>query len=985
MKFRLLGAIAADGADGELRLGPEKRRSLLALLLLRRNRAVSVAQLTEALWVDEPPANARTVVQSHISRLRALLAEAGADRHGVGLTTAGDAYTLCLPEGLLDVEQFDALVAAARTEQRSTEVVGALEHALGLWRGPALTGTVPSAPLEAWRQTLEENRLAAVETLADHLQRLGEPARAAELLRAETVAHPLRESLVSALMLALFRAGRQSDAITWYHRTRESLADRLGVDPGRALNAAYERILRGESATAAEAEAAGADHDAAAAGPAPARTGGPARAGGPVRTGGPAGEPVWAPGIPVQRGRLRPTAPAAAPAAPAPALSAAPAPAPVPALAKAPDRAAAELPAVDLLPRPPRGFYGRGAELAALGDALSTGPDGAIALVTGPAGVGKTALALDWAHRHGHRFPDGVLFADLGGFSDRPDRELGDVLAEFLAALGIAHEDLPPTLAGRAALYRRATTGRRLLVLVDNARESEQVRPLLPAGADSAALVTSRHRMLGLVASELARPVPLSVLGPEESSALLARVLGPARIAAEPGAARELAALCDGLPLALRIAAAKAAADPRRGLAAVTEQLRHEQRRLNHLAAEEISVTSALRISCEQLPPTAARLFRALGLHPGPMVDAYTAAALADLEHPDAAQALERLAATHLVTETGAEQYTLHDLVWLYARQLAAETSRAEQRTARARLADQYLYAGLAAAQCAEPGSKPCCEPPAGSHRPRAVPEFTAVGDALHWLGAHRETLAEVIATATPERTWRLVLTQWPLILRRVRDGWVPQLQLALEAAVEAGDLDGESQARALLGWVLVSNRRLHEAAACLAPAAELAARADNQVGRAIALINLAAVHSELADHAAAGAGLAQALEIALAADHPHTTALALLNLARHHLATGRPRPALDHALHGLALSTGTHSDPRRVLLHTTAGEALSALGRHPEARARLGAALAEAEQVGHDEATAEVLRALARAEDAAGHGHAAAAHRLRADLLSPV
>ncbi|RPE28666.1 AfsR/SARP family transcriptional regulator [Kitasatospora cineracea] len=959
VKFRLLGAVAADGADGELRLGPEKRRSLLALLLLRRNRAVSVAQLTEALWVDEPPANARTVVQSHISRLRALLAEAGAGRHGVGLTTAGDAYTLCLPEGLLDVEQFDALVAAARTEQRSTEVVGALEHALGLWRGPALTGTVPSAPLEAWRQTLEENRLAAVETLADHLQRLGEPARAAELLRAETVAHPLRESLVSALMLALFRAGRQSDAITWYHRTRESLADRLGVDPGRALNAAYERILRGEGAAAA---AAGTDHAA-----------------GPADTAGPAAAPVGVPGIPVQRGRLRPAAPAPAVPAPAPVLSSATPP------AKAPDRAAAELPAVDLLPRPPRGFYGRGTELAALGDALSTGPDGAIALVTGPAGVGKTALALDWAHRHGHRFPDGVLFADLGGFSDRPDRELGDVLAEFLAALGTAHEDLPPTLAGRAALYRRATTGRRLLVLVDNARESEQVRPLLPAGADSAALVTSRHRMLGLVASELARPVPLSVLGPEESSALLARVLGPARIAAEPEAARELADLCDGLPLALRIAAAKAAADPRRGLAAVTEQLRHEQRRLNHLAAEEISVTSALRISCEQLPPTAARLFRALGLHPGPMVDAYTAAALADLEHPDAAQALERLAATHLVTETDAEQYTLHDLVWLYARQLAAETSRAEQRTARARLADQYLYAGLAAAQCAEPGSKPCCEPPAGSHRPRTVPEFTAIGDALHWLGAHRETLAEVIATATPERTWRLVLTQWPLILRRVRDGWVPQLQLALEAAVEAGDLDGESQVRALLGWVLVSNRRLHEAAACLAPAAELAARADNQVGRAIALINLAAVHSELADHAAAGAGLAQALEIALAADHPHTTALALLNLARHHLGTGRPRPALDHALHGLALSTGTHSDPRRVLLHTTAGEALSALGRHPEARARLGAALAEAEQVGHDEATAEVLRALARAEDAAGHGHAAAAHRLRADLLSPV
>ncbi|MGW4805414.1 AfsR/SARP family transcriptional regulator [Kitasatospora sp. NPDC004272] len=960
MRFRLLGAVAADGADGALQLGPEKRRSLLALLLLRRDRAVSVAQLIEALWADEPPANARTVVQGHVSRLRALLAGAGAEGDGVRLATAGDAYVLQLPEGLLDVEQFDALVAAARVEQRSTEVVGALEQALGLWRGPALTGTVASTPLEAWRQTLEENRLAAVEALADHLQRLGEPARAAELLRAETVAHPLRESLVSALMLALVRAGRQSDAIDWYHRTREALADRLGVDPGRALNAAYERILRGESG---RTESGRTEPDAGA-------------------VAAPAAAPVPAAPVPAAAGRVRSAA--RTPVRTGSEAHTEDAEDAASSAGSAGSAGSAPSAAVDLLPRAPRGFYGRAAELAALGDALRTGPDGAIALVTGPAGVGKTALVLDWAHRHGGDFPDGVLFADLGGFSDRPDRELGDVLAEFLVALGTDPADLPPTLAGRAALYRRATTGLRLLVVVDNARESEQVRPLLPAGSDSAALVTSRYRMLGLVASELARPVPLSVLRPEESAALLARVLGPARIAAEPEAVRELADLCDGLPLALRVAAAKAAADPRRGLAAVAEQLRHEQHRLSQLAAEEISVTSALRISHEQLPPTAARLFRALGLHPGPMVDAHTAAALADLEHRDAAEALEQLAATHLVTETGAEQYTLHDLVWLYARQLAAETGRSEQRAARTRLADQYLHTGLAAALCVEPASRPCCEPPADSRRPRSVPEFDTAEDALQWLGAHRETLAEVIATTGPERAWRLVLTQWPLILRRVRDGWVPQLQLALEATVETGDVDGESQVRALLGWVLVSNRRLHEAAACLGPAAELAVRAGNQVGRAIALVNLAAVHSELAEHAAAGAGLDRALEIALAADHPHTVALTRQHLARHQLVVGRPRQALDHALHGLALCTGERPDPRRVLLHGAAGEALSGLGRHAEARTRLGAALAEAERIGHDEATADVLRALARAEDAAGEARTAAAHRRRADLLSP-
>ncbi|GAA4836355.1 AfsR/SARP family transcriptional regulator [Kitasatospora terrestris] len=917
--FRLLGAVSADGADGELRLGPEKRRSLLALLLLRRNRAVSVAQLTEALWVAEPPANARTVVQGHVSRLRALLVEARVDRDEVHLATAGDAYTLHLPDGLVDVERFDALVAAARAERHSADVVDALERALGLWHGPALTGTVASPPLEAWRQTLEENRLAAVETLAEHYRLLGEPARAAEILRAETVEHPLRESLVSALMLALFGAGRQSDALDWYHRTRESLADRLGVDPGRALNAAYERILRGEGAATA------------------------------------GGAPV--------------------------------AVLPEPVLVRVPEQRAPEpepLPAVDLLPRAPRGFHGREAELAALGDAARSAPDGAIALVTGPAGVGKTALALHWAHRHAARFPDGLLFADLGGPGGRPECDVHEVLGELLTALGAAREDLPDGAAARSALYRRLTTGRRILVVIDNAWDVDQVRSLLPGGTDAVAVVTSRHRMLGLLVSELARPVPVPVLGQDESTALLARVLGPARIAAEPAAVRELARLCAGLPLALRIAAAKVSADPRRQIAALVGQLRHEQRRLAGLAAEEVGVTAALRLSYEQLPPPAARLFRALGHLPGPVIDAYTAAALGDLDPDAAARALEQLAATHLVTETDGGRYTLHDLVWLYARELGDRAGPVERRLARERLADQYLFTGLGAAEAAEPGSQPCFVPAPGSHRPRATAEFATAEEALAWLGAHREPLATLIATADPARAWRLVLTQWPLILRRVRDGWVPLLQHALEAAAEAGDPDGESQVRALLGWVLVSNRRLPEAQTCLAPAADLAQRAGNQVGRAVALINLALVQAELGDPAAAGAGLAQGLEIALAVDHRHTVTLALHHLARHMLATGRPRQAVEHAQHGLELTADDGPEVRRVLLHTVCGEALTGLGRHSEARVRLLAALAEAEQLGHDQATAEVLRALAGAEDAAGLGRSAAGRRRRADEISP-
>jgi tetratricopeptide (TPR) repeat protein len=474
------------------------------------------------------------------------------------------------------------------------------------------------------------------------------------------------------------------------------------------------------------------------------------------------------------------------------------------------------------------------------------------------------------------------------------------------------------------------------------------------------------------------------VLDQDESTALLARVLGPARIAVEPAAARELAVLCDGLPLALRIAAAKIAADPRGEVADLVGRLRPEQRRLARLATDEVSVTGALRLSYELLAPPAARLFRTLGFHPGPVIDAYTAAALGDLDPCAAAEALEQLAAAHLIGETDGGRYTLHDLVWLYARELSAQAGPVEQRLARRRLADQYLYTGLGAAAAAEPGSQSCFVLTPDSHRPRATAEFATAAEALAWLGAHRETLAQLIATSDPGRAWRLALTQWPLIVRRVRDGWVPQLEHALEAAVEAGEPDGESQVRALLGWVLVSNGRLPEAQLCLAPAADLALRAGNQVGRAVALINLALVQSELGNTAAADAGLAQALEIALAIGHRHTATLALQHLARHLLDTGRPRQAIEHVRRGLELTAEEAPGGRRVRLHTACGEALTALGRHPEARARLQAALAEAEHLGYDEATVEVLRALAHAEDAAGLARAATAHRRRAAEFGP-
>lgn len=387
MEFRLLGTVCVDTLTGPLPLGPAKRRSLLAALLLRANTPVSMARLTDCLWDDSPPLHARTVIQGHVSRLRALLMSADAEAYGVELATLGDAYMLRAPETLLDSQRFEELLMLAREQRSPADTVLMLKEALSLWQGPALTGTYASAPLQAAAQALEESRLTTVEQLARAYAVLGEHHRAAAVLRAEVTAHPLRESLAAALMTALYRSGRQSEALDRFHRTRRLLADELGIDPGRELADAYAQILRGD--------------------PDPADTRDAGNPGAGVRT--VAGGVVPAPTAhrdPGMRGG----------ASPAPTLAEAPAaPSRSPRVPLPPQPGTVPHP-TDLLPRAPRGFHGRSTELTALSRAAAG--EAPICLVTGPAGVGKTALALHWARRSPAAFPDGRLYADLRGFSD---------------------------------------------------------------------------------------------------------------------------------------------------------------------------------------------------------------------------------------------------------------------------------------------------------------------------------------------------------------------------------------------------------------------------------------------------------------------------------------------------------------------------------------------------------------------------------------
>ncbi|MET9954028.1 transcriptional regulator [Streptomyces sp. NPDC006339] len=1091
MEFRLLGTVSIAAEAGELPLGPAKRRSVLAALLLRANAVVPVDRLIDTVWDEAPPARARTVVQGHVSRLRALFEQGGASDYGVELTTHAQAYELRMPEQLLDTHRFEDLVQLAGHQKHPADAVLMLREALSLWRGPALTGTVASEPLLAAARALEETRIETVEQLAAAYGRLGEHAKAAALLRAEASANPLRESLAAALMLSLYRAGHQSDALDCYHRTRTQLSEDLGVDPGPALRAAYEAVLRGlptagqtvpwpeVTVTGAYGEPAGPHAGTWTGGPAGdgGRDGGAPVNGTPVAgrphegargsgssgrgsrgtgsadagggsegaggsgagssgsgfsgaavtgagssgsgfpgagSSGPGGTGAGASGSGYSGAAVPgagssgpdasgggfsgsgypdaassgshssgsgsfdggfpgsgfpdagPSGPGTSPAGGFPSshghdheTAVAPPPAGLPVR-----------PAPDLLPRTPRGFLGRERELAALDAAVDSAR---VALVTGPAGVGKTAFALHWAHRRAAGFPDGVLYADLRGFSADDGVDALDVLREFLPALGVPPRHVPESPTAAAALYRSLTEDRALLVVLDNVRSADRARPLLAAGPRSATVVTSRLRLGGLVVTELARPVPLGVLGLDESAALLAAAVGAERVDAEPAAARRLAELCDGLPLALRVTAAQLAARPHWRLADLAAELADEQRRLALLSvhgaedADGPGVPAALRLTVQGLPAEAARLFRQVGVLPGTDLDRHAAAALLDRTPAVAAEALDRLCDAHLLTEYAPGRHTAHDLVRLYARSLEPDED------ALLRLLDHYTLTAMAATRAAEPDDQPCCAAPPDARAPRSAVHFAGRDAALLWYAAERDNLAAAVAAARAaghhDRAWRLAILQWPYILWNSHDGWVPLLEDAVDSAARVDDPDAESRARALLGWLLTQDGRLSEALVHLRLAPALAARAGERSSEATALVNLAVALDRSGVTEESLALTARAAELVRGSGDVMTELLALEHRARQLLAVGDPLGALACAREGLALDGDTVNGLvgiRQSELTATAGAALLDLGRPTEAHAALTRARELGLAHGYQESIRRVEAQLLRSRETA-------------------
>ncbi|MBB5895606.1 AfsR/SARP family transcriptional regulator [Kutzneria kofuensis] len=793
-EFRVLGELRATVDGRDVDLGPRRQRCVLAVLLVETGRGVSVDELIDRVWGTAAPQRAAGTLYSYLSRLRGALG-------GATLVNASDGYRLAIGPDDVDLHRFRRLIAEARASDRD-EVAGELfRQALGLWQGQALSG-LSSPWLDDMRSQLEQERLAARRDHVDIELRAGRHAELLSELTTEATRRPEDERLAGQLMLALYRSGRQADALRHYDLTRRWLAEEHGADPSPPLQEVYQRILTGDP-------------------------------------------------------RLAGTT------------------APVP----------------RQLPAAPAWFTGRRRELAELDRA------GAISVIAGTAGIGKTSLALHWAYQRLDRFPDGQLFVNLHGFAPggEPVSPAGAIGA-LLDGLGVLVGARPVDLDAQIALYRSLVAGRRMLIVLDNAVDAAQVAPLLPDSPSGTVVITSRNRLSGLVKT----PVPIEVLSEEESRDLLVRRLGTSRVAAEPDAVEELVAYCGGSPLALGIVAARAAVHPDFALAGLVAEFRDASTRLDALDEDHpmASLPAALSWSYNALTPEQAEMFALLGLAPGPDIGLPAAAALANRPAAALVRALERVS---LVQQDKPGRYRMHDLVRLYARDRACHDLSSEQRTsALLRLTDHYLHSAYAGDRLMYPSRTPIelTEPVPGS-RPHHHADVAGV---VAWFDAEHSCVLATLRLAE-EQGWHRLVWQlaWSLDTFHHHGGHVHDDLATWTAAARHVDDD-------LRGLTL---RRL--------------GTAYSRLGR----------HAEGMEHLLRSLALAEEAEDDAAQAHCHRALAAAAGLA------GDNRSALDHAMSALRYYEKLDSPIQQANALNQVGWYAAQIGQYAMARSHCEAALA--------------------------------------------
>lgn len=643
MKFLLLGPLTVRLHDRDVQVSAPRQRVVLATLLLNANHVVSVERIARYVWDGVPPPSAAATVRTYVMRLRQALGEQAAAR----IVTRAPGYLIGLDEQESDLGQFTAHRRRAACLAESGDLAGSaaeLALALARWRDDPLAD-IPSQTLrDVEGRYLNELRLQTLEMRFDAELALQRHAELVPELWRLVREHPLREALVGRLMLALFRSGRQSEALDLYQRTRSLLVEQLGAEPSAALREVQRRILSAEDPPAAAARG----HTTAR----PDRCRGPLTAGDPAptaRSAHPADESEPLP----PRGRQALSWDG--PGRPRP----------------------AQLPAVVPV------LTARAEQLRALHRILTTAepPTGSVttAVVTGRGGIGKSALALRAAHALRARFPHGQLYADLGGGSS--PLAPGAVLLRFLTDLGVPRAAIPATEAEREALYRSLTSGNRVLVLLDDAHDSAQIRPLVPGSGGSRLLVTSRRRLADL---DSAQTVALPPLDETAALELLGSVIGPARVEAEPQAARRVVAVCAGLPLAVRIAGARQLERPHRSLADLAQRLSATPRLLDELHTGDLGIRRCLdadHIGLRRRPPNGldpAAVFALLGATNASFTSRGRVAALLGCSEERAEEALDALVEAHLLHPPRAGRYRLDALLQAYARERAQDADLSE-------------------------------------------------------------------------------------------------------------------------------------------------------------------------------------------------------------------------------------------------------------------------------------------------------------------
>ncbi len=1013
MRFRVLGPLEVQSPDGWAPIGAAKWRSLLAALLLRRGQLVPTDALIDELWGDTPPHTANNLVSIYIHRLKKVIG----DTEGRMLVYQAPGYLLRVAPGDLDLEHFESLAAegagalAAADPQRAA---GLLAEALRLWRGPMLADVLPTPLVVTHADRMAEQRLITTELRAEADLGCGRAVQVIPELRGLVATHPLRERLWALLMRALEDAGRRAEALETYAQARLVISDELGVDPGSELQRLYADLL------AADAPPPPAGPRRGRPGPVPTRPPAP-----PLPVSGrpdPPGSPPATDGMPVD-----PASPAEPPGTIAIGTFAEPSPAagaglaaglPGPGLAA--EATAGGAPGIlrrpMQLPADIGDFTGRTAQVDSLcrllleGNAASSPGAVRIVVVNGAGGLGKTTLAVHAAHRVSAQFPDGQLHVDLLGASSQPAAP-GEVLARFLRDLGIEGDQIPARDDERAALYRTALTGRRVLILLDNAKDAAQVRPLLPGTSSCAVLVTTRNRTADLAST---RFVDLNVLEDAEALALFARIVGEDRAAAEPDATAEVLVACAGLPLAIRICAARLAARSRWQIATLAGRLRGEHRRLDELRIGDLAVRASFQVSYDAIRASGyqvdpARVFRLLGLWQGPSISLAAAAALVGEPEADLGDAMESLVDANLLESPAPDRYSFHDLLRVYATERAREReSEADRTSAVERLLRWYAGTADAAAQLVAPHRYrvPFDEAPAAP----APLALSSAADALAWYDEERANVLpatrQAAALGWHDVAWQLPTALFPLFNRR--DNWADAIaahRVAVDSAGLAGHRLGAGWALQNLGQALV---RLRDSAGLQYIEQALDARREmaDHPGEAQTVLSLADAYHKLRGPREAREHLLASIE--LLRDHPSLYGLALNNLgefchelgrlaeaadyfeqarmqfasvgpgygegyALHNLShvsldLSRPAEALDQATRALEIHERTGDSLGQALALKFLGGAQRALGAEDVARKSWATALARFERLGEAAEITEIERLLASLKSGPGN-----------------